>query len=303
MQPPILNLEAPQRIALEPTNICNMRCRMCFREFLPSRPGFMDLGTLEQTLVPLQASAGPIPQICFFWRGEPLLHDSLDSLVRRAVTLGHITILFTNGVLASRDRSTGLFATGLHKLIFSVDSLDPDIYKRIRGTDCLAHVVENIRGAVALRDAMRSDCQIGVNLTILRENVRETQAFLQFWREIVDTVSVSLGVDPSRLTGIKPVNPRVLSAVEGASEIIACHKIEETRPEVCQFVRNRLWISWDGDVFPCPMGTNAIRLGNVHDRRLAEIWRGRRHRALVRYQQRRGRCGSLPCARCTLRQL
>lgn len=83
--------------------------------------------------------------------GEPLLRRDVPVLVRELTALGGIEDLAitTNGFLFAQH-GAALKAAGLHRVSFSMDSLDPVNFKKMTGRDGLAEVLAAIQQAQAL---------------------------------------------------------------------------------------------------------------------------------------------------------
>ena len=96
--------------------------------------------------------------------GEPLLRRDVPALVRSIGAVGGIEdlALTTNGFLFGRH-AEALRAAGLHRVSFSLDSLDPDNFRRMTGRDGLAEVLGAISQAQALGFA-----PVKVNAVVIR---------------------------------------------------------------------------------------------------------------------------------------
>lgn len=83
--------------------------------------------------------------------GEPLLRRDVPALVKELTDLGGIDDLAitTNGFLFARH-GTALKAAGLHRVSFSLDSLDAANFQKMTGRDGLAEVLAAIEQAQAL---------------------------------------------------------------------------------------------------------------------------------------------------------
>ena len=77
--------------------------------------------------------------------GEPLLRHDVESLVARVAAIPGIKDLAmtTNGFLFPR-KARALRAAGLRRVSFSLDSLDPENFKRITGRQGLTEVLDSI---------------------------------------------------------------------------------------------------------------------------------------------------------------
>lgn len=83
--------------------------------------------------------------------GEPLVRKDVVALVGALSRIPRVEDLCmtTNGVLL-KDFAPRLKAAGLHRVTVSLDSLRPDRYERITGSDCLARVLEGIEASLEL---------------------------------------------------------------------------------------------------------------------------------------------------------
>ena len=117
---------------------CNFRCPYCMPEdqyahdhaFLRARErlDFDEIERLARIFVGLGVRKLRLTG------GEPLLRRGLPELVARLACIGGVDdlALTTNGALLPRD-AQALRDAGLHRITLSLDSLDPDIYRRMAG--------------------------------------------------------------------------------------------------------------------------------------------------------------------------
>ena len=112
--------------------------------------------------------------------GEPLLRQGLESLVARLGLIPGVTDLAmtTNGFLFPQ-KGHALRQAGLHRVSFSLDSLDPANFKKITGRDGLRSVLASVDLAREL--GLRP---IKVNAVVIRGlNDHEIEALARFARQ------------------------------------------------------------------------------------------------------------------------
>lgn len=132
---------------------CNFRCPYCmpretFHEhyrFLKSseRLSFEEITRLTRLFVELGVRKVRLTG------GEPLLRPNLSELVGELTTLDGVedVALTTNGVLLAQHAAE-LKANGLHRITVSLDTLDPEIFKRMNGGfEELERVLQGIKAA------------------------------------------------------------------------------------------------------------------------------------------------------------
>ncbi len=163
---------APEKIYLEPTTRCNLRCRMCVKYAPGSR-------IEEQDLDPA-LFAGLLPALPLTERliingiGEPLLHPQLDTLIGLARThlppQGNIG-LQSNGVLIDQERAETLLQAGLDTLCLSLDSLvDPPPLNGRPEEHSFGAVSRAVAALTATRQKTGANLQIGLETVIHRDN-------------------------------------------------------------------------------------------------------------------------------------
>ena len=112
--------------------------------------------------------------------GEPLLRRAVPELVRQLSALEGIDdlALTTNGFHFDKH-ADDLRAAGLHRVTFSLDSLDRDNFKKLTGRDGLGELLAAISRARELGFA-----PVKINAVIIRDlNDHEIEALVQFARD------------------------------------------------------------------------------------------------------------------------
>jgi cyclic pyranopterin phosphate synthase len=135
---PVSNL----RISLTPA--CNLRCIYCHAEGEVA-PG--SLLSAEEIAGIMQVAAEYEFRSVKFTGGEPLLRRDLLEIIR-AVPEGMESSLTTNGTLLA-GKAGDLKSAGLKRVNVSLDSLDPETYRKITGCELLGDVIRGIEAAVS----------------------------------------------------------------------------------------------------------------------------------------------------------
>lgn len=141
------------------TDKCNLRCRYCMPpEGVPGVPR-SEVLTLEE----LARVAGVMARMGLkkvrLTGGEPLVRNNVTELLRRLHETAGIRqlALTTNGVLLSK-LLPGLIDAGLNAVNISLDTLDPDIFQRITGSDHLKDVLEGMDAAYGKGLRVKVNC-------------------------------------------------------------------------------------------------------------------------------------------------
>jgi len=156
-----------QGIVVEPTDVCNLRCRHCAAQGKPrAKKGYMDLGLFKSIL-------DDNPQLtCLILtrNGEPLVHPKVFEMVEYARMRGIFVTLYTNGTLLDSERIEKVFASGLSELDFSLEGIG-EHYQKNRGR-AYAALASTITKVLRERDRRGAPLRIGINTAIIAQGDR-----------------------------------------------------------------------------------------------------------------------------------
>lgn len=276
----------PRRITLELTNFCNLHCVFCPRRFMEKETGFLDVALARELMTQMRAHA-PVAVVPFF-RGESLTHPQWDMLLSglHEFALGPIQMA-TNGSLLTEARARRILEIGVDMLSFSMDTLNPDTYQRLRGSD-YAQSLGNVLRFLELRAAHTGAggcATVQVSAVKTTENMHEMGEFVEFWRGKADRIRIypehSANGKPGSLPGLSDANsPRT-----------PCRKVFE-----------EMVIYWNGDVALCnhdwTRRVTGPHIGSVRTEAIATVWMSPAYHA-VRAAHDTGRLeGIPPCEHC-----
>lgn len=128
---------------------CNSRCQYCnvWREKSFQNKKELDAEEAERLLN--QGYAAGVRYIDFTG-GEPTLYPDLTRLLRHAKRLGIKTEVTTNGLPHSPEKLREI-AECADKFNFSLDTLNRETYRRVRGVDSLENVLKTMEGLMDIR--------------------------------------------------------------------------------------------------------------------------------------------------------
>ncbi len=278
----------PFTLIVEPTNFCNLNCRMCFQSGMRRPRGFLELNTARA--IAEQARELDVRHVQFAFGGEPTLHPELPELIDIFQQQGLRVELFTNAVKLDAALAERLLDAQLAMINFSVDGFDAATYGAIRPPADFDQVLENIQRFDAL---MR---RRGTRLPFRRLYVTPQPANLE---------QLQAGL-PERVFG-PYVDGYYFNAPNNWTGAVPDQVIGAPPPAVdgrrCMYVWVMMVVAHDGRVLPCPCDYDArCQLGDIHTSTLRELWNGPRLQTL----RRMGRlpAAELPeiCQACLWRQ-
>ncbi len=190
-------------LQIEPTDLCNLLCPMCAPQVCQAdvhrglRPGFMDMDLYRDIILDLRRNAFELDHLIFQWLGEPTLHPDLDRMItfaseHLAGQVGYLRV-DTNAVALTPSRVDRILrarADGGPPLlvVFSLDSITPETYMRVKGRDRFHQVMSNIHHFLERRAAMPG-ADPGINtqfqFVLQPDNHLETREFVDYWDDVL----------------------------------------------------------------------------------------------------------------------
>jgi radical SAM protein with 4Fe4S-binding SPASM domain len=250
--------EFPLDVIAEASNICNLRCSMCFQtdEALPvvktTKVPHMSMETF--TRIVDECAKYRLPALKLNWRGEPMLNKNFIEMLRYAKIKGILEVTsLTNGTLMDESKSRDIVDAKMDQLVISIDGFTKATYEKVRVGADYDVVFKNLKNLLRIRGKRRKPF-IRLQYTESEINRHETEEFYQYWHGKVDEITISYCQDFG--------SPEKNDAIEVPVYEFACKQPFQ-----------RLIIMTDGSVTVCAtdiMGYNII--GNVHETSLKELW-------------------------------
>jgi radical SAM protein with 4Fe4S-binding SPASM domain len=185
-----LNREAhsvPLMIEIEPTDTCNLRCKMCHVTYRHSEVrNSLPLSLLEK----LDGLNGAYVAIGSGF--EPTVYRHFVPLLGKLSRMNCGIEIITNAVLLKEDKLKALYDSDLKILNISFDGAKKKTYEAIRKGASYEYVLENIAKA---KDRFRNrDAYFAINFTAIRSNLNEIPDAVDLWD--------NLGMDQLRILGL-----------------------------------------------------------------------------------------------------
>jgi MoaA/NifB/PqqE/SkfB family radical SAM enzyme len=328
-QPSSLRLK---QFVLKPTVFCYHRCPYCdlrqdyYREMISDRkrmlpleprsgrrpnPGHMPLDLALRTIDEAAALGMEELQLS---GGDPLLYPHLIEVIRAAKRHRGVFVLMNSvGTGVTADRARQIIDAGLGAWNFSVDTLDPALYERLRGVRGALPTIMQAIQTVREAGASFPDFRFNYMTVITRHNFRELPELLGHCLETGvasiylmnvygDTTGQSLLTEPEIREFRDRIVPDMLGVLKerAAPQIVQSNATEvmasffspenpdsnyargiywpdmDTVRQACRVPSYYSLIEPDGRVLPCCLVEIAHQgeVGNVMDRPLAEVWAG-----------------------------
>lgn len=267
----VIPLDAPYVIYIDPSNICNFRCRFCptsdealLREVGRSKV-IMPMERFRKIISDIGDFGKKLKLLSLYKDGEPLINPAFPQMVALAKQAGIAERIWTktNGSLLSPELNRRLIDAGLDHICISIESLTDEGYKNIAGVSVDYH---GLKANIADLYAHRGTCEIYVKIVDVNLTDEQKNRFFVEFQPISTHVGIeklmgwsnsglrdfTLGTNPDTYDGLPFINK-----------------------EVCAYPFYVLAINADGSVSVCGNDwSQQTVVGNVDFATLSEIWNG-----------------------------
>ena len=289
----------PISISIEPTTACNLRCPECpsgLRSF--TRPtGMLEEALFQKVITELSPT---LSYLIFYFQGEPYLHSGFLDMVRMASATGIYTATSTNAHYLDEDRARATIASGLDRLIISIDGTTQDSYASYRVGGKLEKVIEGTRTLLRLREEMKSATpHVVFQFLVVKPNEHQVPDVYALAKELgVDDVWLKT----AQIYDFEHGSP----LIPDREEYSRYQKMADGTYRIKNRLLNQCWkmwhscvITWDGRVVPCCFDKDAHHvMGDLKRQSFREIWFGPRYQEF-RSTLLRSRSEVEMCRNCT----
>ncbi len=265
----------PISLAIEPTTACNLRCPECpsgLRSF--TRPtGKIALPFFQKII---DETADHLLYLTFYFQGEPYLHPDFLEMVSYAHKKKIYTATSTNAHFLSDDMARKTIASGLDRLIISIDGASQETYSSYRKEGKLKEVIAGTKRLIEWKKKLKSATPYLIfQFLVVKPNEHEIDEIKNLGKE--------LGVNEVRFKTAQIYDFENGSPLIPSLDRYSRYKQQENgKWALKNTLENECWkmwhssvITWDGQMVPCCFDKDASHsMGNVSDYSLAEIWRG-----------------------------
>jgi len=294
-----LRSKYPTIFNIETTNYCNMKCVMCARTIYMKRKNiWIEDELFEKMLNKINAykkntlenfwnwletehdvDPSEISENGFYFSvvsrclilhgfGEPFLDKYLIKRLKACKEKNIPTYFSCTPATMTIEKATAAMEAGLTVLKFSLDAMDDESIKSVRGKKAnYFESIDKINALIKIKKernfkTLLVPCMIAFNND--EKNKKLHQDFLNFWK------------DKDVYAYVKSQDNRWLFEQNKNLE----NKSHYAK-QYCEYPWSSLTIMADGNVVPCTqISNNEIVLGNVNEQSLEEIWNGEKYKEL-----------------------
>ncbi|MFB6257419.1 MAG: SPASM domain-containing protein [Flavobacteriales bacterium] len=265
----------PISVSMEPTTACNLRCPECpsgLRQF--SRNTGMIRTEDHQRWID-ELSERTI-YLLFYFQGEPFIHPNFLDMVSYAASKGIYTATSTNAHFLHENLAERTIASGLDRLIVSVDGTTQEVYEQYRRNGSLEKALNGIRNLIRKKRENRSGTpHVILQFLVVKPNEHQIEEVARLGKELgVDEVRYKTAQinDPYDSNDLIPSRAKYARYKKGED---GKYRIKYTLKDHCWKLWHSSVITWDGTVVPCCFDKDAEhRLGDLQEKSFEAIWKG-----------------------------
>lgn len=262
------SLAIPNKLTIELTNRCNLKCIMC------PHP---TMGNLKVKDMDFKIFKKIVDEVCKFGDkksnfttvglGEPLMYakfpESMEYIKMKCPDAS--IYLNTNGTLLNEENAKMLckLLGGEDRLLISLNAGSRDVYEELMGGDKFDLVVNNIKNFLIIREKIGNGPKVTLQLLKVKKTESEIEKFKNFWKPLLgrnDEIFIKPLLNWGGTVDIKDIQVR-----------------ENGDRYPCPSLWNSgVIILADGNVYACcaaqsTRGKSDLLLGNVQEKSLSEI--------------------------------
>ena len=264
----------PFTVSIEPTTACNLGCSECpsgLKSF--TRPtGKLDLEVNRKLL---RSLGKQLFYINYYFQGEPFLHPQFLELIREAKKHRIYTATSTNAHFITPQKAEEIVASGLDRLIISIDGLTQQTYESYRVHGSLQKVLTGTENLVAAKKRAGSATpHLIFQFLVVKPNEHEVA-------EIFEKAK-AMEVDEVRLKSAQvydyqhghPLIPDNEKYARYRRQSDGTYRLKYKTSNHCWRMWSSCVLTWDAKVVPCCFDKDATQvLGTALEEDFDVLWK------------------------------
>jgi len=252
----------PKWFLIETVNRCNARCVMCGIDFKSKKTGTMPDALFEKIAAEIGQHAGHVEKVMLYLDGEPLMDKGLAGRIRTMKSVGVRNVnIASNASLMTAERARELIGAGLDEVYFTIDSVRKERFEAIRRGLKFETVHDNIVNFIQLRNELKPDFMIRVQMIQQDLNRGDEEEFVEYWSR-----------------RLKPGDQVAVQKAHNWASAVEVKRFGD-ESEVNNYPCIALWGTFvthvDGEVGLCCMDSkDEVRLGNLNEQSITDLWTG-----------------------------
>lgn len=300
-------------IEIEPTIRCNLHCEMCptyrlldMKKILKEKRGNMTFKQFKKIIDQFPYVVG----LKLVGGGEPMINPEIFEMVKYAKSKNIVVGFSTNATLLTPKNNEKLLDLNIDWINFSLDSVNREDYKEIRGLDLFDKVVSNITDYVTRMKRKKKKTLLEITMTCMYKNLPQIFDMVKLSKKIgINKILVKIIFLPYNVEKkesvykehelIKKNKNKVKNLLRDAKSYAKSLGVNirlsmgplNNPNKQCRWLWTRPYVTNEGFITPCCRCYNAeeIGLGNILKEPFEKVWNNEKYQALrkaiLRYEK------------------
>lgn len=277
----LIPIRTPFSIIITPSTACVFKCKYCphsLTENELNKGKFIKKNMKWETFVKIteqiQEFDDKLKAIHFQGMGEPLINKNFSKMVAyvKKRNIADKLIVITNGALLNQEYSLSLIEAGIDVIKISLQGMSSAKYYEICGVKI---DFENLVNNINFLYKNKKQCQVYVKIADISLDEGDEERFYSTFREITDCMFIER---------IRPTYSGLdFSKIDiDSDKSMSMYGEEHTGYKVCSLVFYMMYLTPDGDVFPCCNYIDPAGWGDINNSTLKKIWESEKRRKFLR---------------------
>ena len=281
----ILPIDVPMCISIEPSNLCNFKCVMCYHGNNENAENAkplknMDWTVFEKILADIKiwisaSGGGRIRLVKLYSLGEPLINPQCMDMVRalKEADVAESIEITTNGSLLTKDIAEKIVEYGLDIIRFSIYALDDEEQRRVtRSHISVDNIYNNIKYLYEYREKRKINTP-KIFVKMFDAGVEKNELFMDKYKNVSDVVGIDQVFNMDVGEG-RNAYGNFYGEEKQKKHDAFVQEFEQKKP--CRYLFTHMTIRNDGTVIACCADwLKEICFGNVMEHTLQEIWQSK----------------------------
>ncbi|MDO9153381.1 MAG: radical SAM/SPASM domain-containing protein [Paludibacter sp.] len=262
----------PAFVSVEPNNFCQLHCPECpvgIRTI--GKTNRISENIFKKTIDELKKK---LLHVIFYFQGEPLLNKNLPTMIEYAHKAGIFTSTSTNAQALTLNNAKEIVASGLDKIIISMDGATQGVYEKYRIGGSLQKAIDGVGFINQWKKQLHSPTPwVEIQFIVFKTNEHQLDEMKLLAKELK---ADKLVFKTAQLYDFENGH-ELMTSIHKYSRY---KKTKTDKYEIKNTLKNRCWRLWSGavisaeeDVLPCCFDKEAeFSFGNLKENSFQTIW-------------------------------
>lgn len=293
LKKPLIINNGPITAQIEPTSLCNLKCKMCIRGKEGTPFGSMSLEDFKTIVKKL----GALYKIGIAGQGELFLNKDIFKMIDYATKKGSIVHIVSNGTTMTKEVINNICESEIGEIAISLDSVHKKEYEKIRIGANFEEVCRNIKNLTSELKRRKKNMIVAIFTIILKENIEDIPEFIKLAKELgvhkiafqtlqtKENYMKNYGKDMKSQI-VKDKVEKLVQKMEEAKKLADKYKIrlifDEEESPGCIWPWRGIYVTWNGNVTPCCkiLDYNKPYFGNLLKQDFWDVWNGKEYQKI-----------------------